>query len=297
LSGDHHSHPGTTFDAAFKTGLIINILFIGLETAYGFMANSSALLADAGHNLSDVLSLAISWVALRLMQRKPTFRFTYGFGRSTILAALFNTLLLFMAAFLIGYEAIRSILFPRDVKSIEIMVIAAIGIGVNGFTAWLFMKGQKKDLNIRSAFLHFLADALVSFGVVVAGAIIFYTGWTIVDGITGLLVAVIIIISSIRLFLGSLHLALDSVPVNIDIGKIREYLLSLPEVEEIHDLHIWAMNTQQAALTVHLVTREATGNEFIGLIQHRLSHDFGVDHTTIQVESGENHITCIHHCN
>ena len=271
---------------AFKTGITINIIFIIIEALFGFFSNSMALIADAGHNFSDVLALAFSWIAVILSQRKPTLKFTYGFRRSTILIALLNTILLLVAVCFILYETVERLKKPTDINANSVMIVAALGIGVNAFTAWLFMKGKKHDLNIRSAFLHFVADALVSLGVVVAGIIMAFTGTQWIDSLVSFAIILVILYSSYHLLIDSVNLALDAVPENINIEEVREFLEKQPEVEGIHDLHIWALGTTDAALTVHLTTREQTDVSFITSIQHQLHERFGIEHATIQVEFG-----------
>jgi cobalt-zinc-cadmium efflux system protein len=272
---------------AFKIGISINIVFIIIEASYGFLSNSMALVADAGHNLSDVLALVFSWVAVILSQRKPTLKFTYGFRRSTILIALLNTVLLLAAVVFIVWETIERMGKPLEINSNSVITIAAIGIAVNGFTAWLFVKGKKHDLNIRSAFVHFIADALVSLGVVVAGIIMAFTGIVWIDSIVSFAIIAVILYSSYHLLIDSVTLALDAVPENVNIEAVRIYLQSLPEVSDIHDLHIWALSTTDAALTVHLATNTQTDVTFITNIQHQLHEQFDIEHATIQVEFGD----------
>jgi cobalt-zinc-cadmium efflux system protein len=298
-SHNHHndinSGNGGDIGYAFKTGITINIIFILVEALYGFLSNSMALVSDAGHNLSDVLGLAFSWIAILLSQHKPTYRFTYGFRRSTILVALLNSVMLLGAVVFIVYENIKRISNPVDINSSTMIIIAGIGIVVNGFTAWLFMKGGH-DLNIRSAFLHFLSDALVSAGVVVAGIIMFFTNVVWIDTLVSLLIILFIIYSSYRLLIDSLNLALDAVPENIDSRDVREFFISLPEVCNVHDLHIWAMSTTETALTVHLVTCKPTDMIFMNTVQEQLHNKFGLEHTTIQVEYGNGNCECKTNC-
>jgi cobalt-zinc-cadmium efflux system protein len=280
---------------AFKIGISINIVFIIVEAAYGFFSNSMALVADAGHNLSDVLALVFSWIAVILSQRKPTLKFTYGFRRSTILIALLNTILLLAAVAFIVWETIQRLGKPLEINSNSVITVAAIGIAVNGFTAWLFMKGKKHDLNIRSAFVHFIADALVSLGVVVAGIIMAFTGIVWVDSLVSFAIIAVILYSSYHLLIDSVNLALDAVPENVNIQAVRDYLKSLPEVSDIHDLHIWALSTTDAALTVHLATNTQTDVAFITNVQHQLHQQFDIEHATIQVEYGK--ADCETNCN
>jgi cobalt-zinc-cadmium efflux system protein len=292
----NHSHNyDINVGNAFKTGITINIVFIAAEALFGFMSNSMALIADAGHNLSDVLALGFSWIAVIISQRKPTLRFTYGFRRSTILVALLNTILLLAAVGFIVFETVERLKKPVEINAKSVMIVAAAGIGVNAFTAWLFIRGKKHDLNIRSAFVHFVADALVSLGVVVAGIIMFLTGIQWIDSLVSFAIIVVILYSSYHLLIDSVNLALDAVPENISIDEVREFLEKQPEVAGIHDLHIWALGTTYAALTVHLTTCQQTDVSFITSIQHELNKRFGIEHATIQVEFGSNEDCGIKH--
>lgn len=280
----HQHTENKSLGSAFKTGIAVNIIFIVLEVFYGFFSNSMALIADAGHNFSDVLALGFSWLAIRLSQRRPTLKFTYGFRRSTILAAILNTIFLLAAIAFILRETIQRIGNPQAINSEKVIIVAAVGILVNGFTAWLFAKDNKKDLNIRSAFLHFIADTLVSSGVVVAGIIIALTGITWIDSVVSLIIATVILYSTYRLLIDSVSLALDAVPEDIDIKSVTRYLNTLPGVSGIHDLHIWALSTSAAALTVHLQTNVPTDYDFIRKIRQDLNDRFGIEHSTIQIE-------------
>jgi cobalt-zinc-cadmium efflux system protein len=282
-----HSHnQNIKLGNAFKTGIIINILFVIAEALAGYFSNSMALIADAGHNLSDVLALVFSWIAVILSQRQPTLKFTYGFRRSTILIALLNTILLLIAVAFIIYETFTRMSEPLEINAENVMIVASIGIGINGFTAWLFMKEKKNDLNIRSAFVHFVADALVSLGVVIAGIIMALTGILWIDSVVSFAIIAVILYGSYHLLIDSVNLALDAVPENIKIENVREYLTGLPEVTGVHDLHIWSLGTTDAALTVHLTTCVQTTLSFITSIQHHLNKQFNIEHSTIQVEYG-----------
>lgn len=293
MEQNHHHDRIDTIGNAFKTGIIINIVFIILEVIYGFLSNSMALVSDAGHNFSDVLALIFSWIAVRLSQQKPTLRFTYGLRRSTILTAILNTVLLLVAVAFILWETIQRIGKPHTINSGNVIIIAAVGILINGFTAWLFLKDKEHDLNIRSAFLHFVADTLVSFAVVIAGIIMSLTGITLIDSVVSFIIIAVILYSSYRLLIDSVSLALDAVPENINIEAVHQYLNGLPEVAGIHDLHIWALSTTSAALTVHLETRSQTDVTFIARIQYELNNKFKIEHSTIQVEYGRQS----EHCN
>jgi cobalt-zinc-cadmium efflux system protein len=282
-----HSHnQNIKLGNAFKTGIAINILFVAVEALAGFYSNSMALVADAGHNLSDVLALVFSWIAVIISQRQPTLKFTYGFRRSTILVALLNTILLLIAVGFIIYETFTRLREPVDINAGSVMIVASVGIVINGFTAWLFMKGKKNDLNIRSAFVHFVADALVSLGVVVAGIIIALTGIQWIDSAVSFVIIAVILYGSYKLLIDSVNLALDAVPENIKIEHVHDYLAGLPEVTGVHDLHIWSLGTTDAALTVHLTTSVQTSLNFITSIQHHLHERFEIEHSTIQVEFG-----------
>jgi cobalt-zinc-cadmium efflux system protein len=280
-----HSH-NIKLGTAFKIGITINIIFVIAEALSGVFSNSMSLVADAGHNLSDVLPLVFSWIAVILSQRKPTLKFTYGFRRSTILVALLNTIVLLVAVGIILFETIQRLHNPVEINAGSVMIVATIGIAVNAFTAWLFMKGKKDDINIRSAFIHFVADALVSFGVVVGGIIMIFTGIHWIDSLVSFAIIAVILYSSYNLLIDSVNLALDAVPENIKIEHVHDYFKSLPEVAGVHDLHIWSLGTTDAALTVHLTTCIPTDVNFIGSIQRHLHEQFKIEHSTIQVEYG-----------
>ncbi|NLA48578.1 MAG: cation transporter [Bacteroidales bacterium] len=290
--GHNHHRQGINLSNAFKTGIILNVIFIVVEIIYGFLANSMALVADAGHNFSDVLALVFSWIAVKLSERKPTLRFTYGFRRSTILVTILNTVLLFVAVGFLLWETIRRIGEARVIDSQMVMIVAGIGIVINGFTAWLFVEGKKHDLNIKSAFLHFLADTLVSAGVVIAGLIMMLTGLNRIDTVMSFVIIAIILYNAYKLLIESVSLALDAVPENIDIHEISGYFSSLREVTGIHDLHIWALSTSSAALTVHLETNIQTDAAFVHGIRKHLNDKFGIEHATIQVEYGSQAGAC-----
>jgi cobalt-zinc-cadmium efflux system protein len=283
---EHSHNHDIKLGTAFKIGISINIIFVVAEALSGVFSNSMSLVADAGHNLSDVLALVFSWIAVILSQRKPTLKFTYGFRRSTILVALLNTIVLLVAVGVILYETIQRLRNPVEINAGSVMIVATIGIAVNAFTAWLFMKGKKDDINIRSAFIHFVADALVSFGVVVGGIIMMFTGIHWIDSFVSFAIIAVILYSSYNLLIDSVNLALDAVPENIKIEHVHEYFERLPEVAGVHDLHIWSLGTTDAALTVHLTTCVPTNVNFIGSIQRHLHEQFKIEHSTIQVEYG-----------
>jgi len=280
-----HEHDHANFNRAFAIGIALNIAFVAIESFYGWQVNSLALLADAGHNLSDVLGLILAWVGAFASKLRPNSRHTYGWKRATILAAFANALLLLVAMGSLVWEAIGRLNALQQVQGVTIMIVAGIGILINSVTAWLFMRGGKSDLNIRGAFLHMTADALVSLGVVIAGALALWFGWAWIDPVTSLLIAGVILLSTWRLFRDSLHLLFDGVPWQIDPADVRRYLESLPGVVNVHDLHIWAMSTSQIAMTVHLVIPDGhPGDTFIEEIKEILHDRFDIEHSTIQIE-------------
>ena len=282
-----HAHIDTDrsgLGRSFKTGIIINLVFVAAEAVFGYYSNSMALIADAGHNLSDVLALVFSWAAVLLSQRKPSGNYTYGLRRSTILIAIVNTFLLLAAVMVIAWETIARLGRTVDINAQNVIIIASVGIFVNGLTAWMFMRSRKHDLNIKSAFLHFVADALVSLGVVVAGIIIIFTGIVWIDALVSLIIVAIILYSAYHLLMDSIRLALDGVPKDIDIKAVRDFLLSKPEVTGVHDLHVWALSTTDTALTVHLMARKPMDAAMIRTLQEELRQQFKIGHSTIQVE-------------
>ncbi|MBP6059120.1 MAG: cation transporter [Nitrosomonas sp.] len=293
-SHDHnHNHAPKNFDRAFAIGITLNVGFVVIEVVFGLLSNSLALLADAGHNLSDVLSLFFAWGASVLARRIPTQRHTYGLRRTSILAALINALVLLVAVGAIVWEAMLRFGHPEPVVSDTVIWVASAGIVINGFTAWLFMSGQKQDLNIRAAYLHMMADAAVSLGVVLAAVAMKFTDWLWLDPVVSLIVAVIIGIGTWGLLRESLNLALDAVPANIHPAKVEAYLAGLPGIEAVHDLHIWAMSTTEIALTVHLVKPDAIIDDLLlAQINNELSEKFGIQHTTIQFECGDTSHPC-----
>lgn len=283
--GHGHSHAPASFGHAFAIGIALNTAFVAVEAAFGIAADSVALLADAGHNLSDVMGLLIAWGAAELSKRPASKRFTYGLGGSSILAALANAIFLFVAVGGIAWEATRRLGAPPEVDSRALIWVATAGILVNGATALMFVSGRKGDLNIRGAFLHMAVDALVSAGVVVAGILILYTGQRWIDPVVSLIVVAIILWGSWGLFKDSLGMAMQAVPPGIDADQVGAALTALPGVTRLHDLHIWPMSTTKSALTAHLVMPNGhPGDAFLHDLQHRLEHDFGIDHATVQIE-------------
>jgi len=285
----HHGHRhGHSHEAghgrAFAIGITLNLVFVAVEAGYGFIAGSMALLSDAGHNLSDVLGLAIAWGAAILAKRAPNERYTYGLRPSSILAALLNALLLMVAVGGIVWESVQRLIEPAPVMAGTMMVVAGIGILVNGFTALLFMSGHH-DLNIRGAFLHMVADAAVSLGVVLGGLVILWTDATWVDPVLSLVIAAVIIWGTWDLLRQSLRLSLQGVPRGISVSNVREMLAERPGVARVHHLHIWAISTTQTALTAHLVMPDGhPGDRFLAETQHELKERFGIDHATLQIE-------------
>lgn len=283
-----HSHAPTDFSKAFAIGIVLNLAFVATEATYGWLANSLALLADAGHNLSDVLGLVLAWGATVLAKRLPTKRRTYGLRRSSILASLLNAVLLLLAVGAIAWEAIGRFRHPEPVASGTVMAVAAVGIAINGITAWLFASGSKTDVNIRGAFLHMAADAAVSLGVVLAALAMMATGWLWLDPAVSLSIVTVITIGTWGLLRDSVNLAMDAVPAHIDADAVEHYLTGLPGVVAVHDLHIWAMSTTDVALTVHLVKPDAQIDDaWLTEVRHELHERFGIDHTTVQYERGD----------
>ncbi|OGA34508.1 MAG: cobalt transporter, partial [Betaproteobacteria bacterium RIFCSPLOWO2_12_61_14] len=284
-----HGHPHShNHDRAFAVGIALNVLFVLVEAYYGWLAGSLALLSDAGHNLSDVLGLLMAWGGFYLARLRPSRKHTYGLGRATIMAAIFNALVLLVAIGGIVWEAIARFSNPVPIEGGIVMLVAAIGVIINGITAWLFMSGSKGDLNLRGAFLHMAADALVSLGVVIAAALFIWTGWTWLDPAISLVIALVILFGTWDLLRHALHLSLDGVPASIELGEVADYLTTLPGVKAIHDLHVWAMSTSETALTVHLIMPDGQpDDDFLCRVAKALHDEFAIDHTTIQVETGE----------
>jgi cobalt-zinc-cadmium efflux system protein len=280
-----HSHAPKDFGFAFALGAALNIGFVVLEAIAGVLANSMALIADAGHNLSDVLGLLMAWGAVLLLKRRPTREYTYGFGSSTILAALANAVLLLVAVGAIGLEAVQRFGNPPDVAGPTMIIVAALGIVVNGFTAWLFASGRQRDVNIRGAYLHMAADAAVSLGVVVAGFAMLATGWNWLDPVVSLVICAIIVWGTWGLLRDTMRLALQGVPSGIDPARVQRRLASLPGVASLHDLHIWPMSTTDTALTCHLVMPGGhPGDDFILQTTKMLQEEFEIRHATLQFE-------------
>ena len=294
MSAHHdHSHAPKNYNRAFIIGIVLNGGFVAIEATYGIFANSLALLADAGHNLSDVLGLILAWGASILSRRLPTNSYTYGLRRSSILAALFNAIFLLLVTGGIGWEAVQRFLAPSTVEGSTIIGVAAVGIAINTATALLFVSGRNSDLNIRGAFLHMTADALVSLGVVLAGIAILTTGQWWFDPVVSLIIVAVIVFGTWQLLLESVNLALDGVPPGIELVAVRTYLEQREGVAEVHDLHIWAMSTTETALTVHLVMPAGCSSDlFLTQVRTELHNLFDIDHATIQIETGDRNYPC-----
>ncbi|HVS26462.1 MAG TPA: cation diffusion facilitator family transporter [Burkholderiales bacterium] len=288
-----HNHGHTNYNRAFVVGIALNIGFVVTEAVFGVIAGSLALLADAGHNLTDVLGLLLAWGASHLSRQQPTKRRTYGWRSSSILAALLNAVILLVAVGAIAWEAIRRFNDPSPVVGTTVIWVALVGVVINTATALLFMAGRKSDLNIRGAFLHMAADAGVSAGVVVAGLCILATGWQWIDPFVSLLIAAVILFTTWELLRDSINLALDAVPEGIDPQAVEAYLKSLPGVTRVHDLHIWGMSTTATALTVHLVKPDSRDDDrLITQASKELHERFGIEHTTLQWERGDSTQPC-----
>ncbi|MFM2060116.1 MAG: hypothetical protein RLY71_4501 [Pseudomonadota bacterium] len=285
MSADHdHSHTPASFNAAFGIGIGLNMAFVAVEAFYGWKVDSLALLADAGHNLSDVIGLVLAWGGALAGRLRPDARHTYGWKRASILAAFVNALLLLVAMGSLAWEALNRLQTPQHGEGVTIMGVAGIGIVVNTATALLFMRGSTADLNIRGAFLHMASDALVSAGVVMAGGLTLWFGWNWLDPVVSLLIAAVIVAGTWHLFRQSLHLMFDGVPEGVDLAAVRALLESLPGVERVHDLHVWAMGTVEIALTAHLVMPEGGGHDdFLTHATAKLQQHFAIQHVTIQI--------------
>lgn len=288
----HNHNHGTNYNKSFAIGITLNVIFIAVELFYGLIANSSALIADAGHNASDVLGLVFAWIAIWLANRKPQGRYTYGFKKSTILISVLNAMILFVAVGFILWDAIGKFKNPEPVAGNQVMIVAAIGVVINTLTALMFVKGQKNDLNIKGAFLHMAADAAVSLGVVIAGLLIRNTGANWIDPLMSIVIVVIIVWGTWKLFIDSIKLALDATPQSINISEMRYKLLSFKEVVSIHDLHVWALSTSENALSVHIISKTENSTWLLGEIKNTLAKEFKITHTTIQIEESDSQLDC-----
>ena len=285
-----HVHGPVDFGRAFAIGVSLNLTYVVVQAVYGILANSVALLADAAHNLSDVLGLVVAWGASVLVRRLPSQRFTYGLRKSSVLAALANAGFLLLVTGGIAWEALQRFLHPAPVEGVTVVWVAVVGILINGGTALLFFSGRKHDLNVRGAFLHMAADTVVSLGVVLAGLGIIYTGWLWLDPVVSLVISVVIVVGTWGLLRDSVRMSLDAVPQGIDMAEVRSYLSGLAGVDEVHDLHVWSMSTTETALTVHLVMPGGhPGDAFVAQVCNDLHVRFGISHATTQVETDPSH--------
>ena len=294
--GHHHHHmpDPAGHGRAFALAIGLNTLFVAIEFIYGFIAHSTALMADAGHNLSDVLGLVLAWGAALLAKSAPKGRYTYGLRGSSILAALGNGLLLMIACGAIALEAVQRFFEPAPVQGMTVSIVAAVGVVINGFSAWLFMAGSKGDLNLRGAYLHMAADAALSLGVVISGLVIMGTGWTWIDPVVSLAIVVVIVLGTWSLLRESVQLSMAAVPPGVDAEAVRDFLGKQAGVKEVHDLHIWAMSTTENALTAHVVMPGGyPGDRVLDTMVAKLRSDFGIHHCTLQVEEGTTHHDCV----
>jgi cobalt-zinc-cadmium efflux system protein len=293
MEHNHTKHNTDNYNKAFGFGITLNLVYIVIEVVYGLLVSSMALIADAGHNLSDVLGLLLAWGAAYLAKTLPTKQRTYGLRKSTILAALFNAIILLTAIGAISIESIRRLINPEPVHGLTMMIVAGIGVFINAATAYLFVKGKDKDINIKGAYLHMAADAGVSLGVVAAGLIIIYTNWLWLDPVISLVIVLVITIGTWDLLRDSFLMSVDAVPKNINVKEVEAHLKQIKGVKEVHDLHIWAMSTTETALTVHLVMPEKnTDDYFLKQICGELQKKFGIEHATIQVEKDVQGANC-----
>ena len=297
-SHTHHHHKIHNYNRSFAIGIALNIIFVVIEAGYGLVADSLALIADAGHNFSDVMSLMLAWGASYLARKAASSRKTYGYKKTTILASLLNGIILMIAVGAIAYEAVQRLIDPVPVPGTTIIIVASIGVVINTVTALLFMKGMKDDLNIKGAFLHMAADAGVSVGVVIGGIIINATGFYLIDPLLSIIIVVIITIGTWGLLKESFNLTLDSVPEGIDLEEVKNYLGSVEGVTDLHDLHIWAMSTTENALTAHVIINESSdGDTLLKTLNKDLHDKFGIGHTTLQLENEKLNNNCNGNCN
>jgi len=296
--GGHHHHAPKDFGRAFLIGIVLNTLFVVAEAGFGIWSGSLSLVADAGHNLSDVLGLALAWVAAVLVRKPPNERRTYGWKRSSILAALANAIFLLVSIGIIAWEAVKRLEQPQSLQPGVMMIVGAIGILINGGTALLFLSGSKDDLNIRGAFLHMAADAAITLGVVLTGLAIWLTGADWLDPVVSLIIAIVVVWGTWGLLKESLNLSLDAVPATIKTEEVRDYLADLDRVRDVHDLHIWALSTTEIALTAHLVVEgQEREDALVHEVQEEFHHRFKIQHATVQIETpgrekGEGDVDC-----
>lgn len=285
----NHTHEVNNFEKAIKIGILLNVVYICVEFAFGFISNSMALITDAGHNFSDVISLLLAWISMWMIRKNSTRKFTYGYKKGSILIALINATLLMFALGIISFEAIKRFYTVNEVGGQTIIIVASIGIVINGLTTLLFIKGRKDDLNIKGVFLHMLTDTLVSLAVVISGILILVFGYNWIDSVISLAVVVVIFIGTWNLLKDTIKLSVDAVPSQIEFDKVYDYLKNLKGVSDVHDLHIWAMSTSQNALTVHLVLKEKSEEGLIMGINNDLKEKFNISHSTIQIENSKDY--------
>ena len=284
-SHDPHQHTPQRFDRAFALGIGLNLTYVLIEAFYGWQVNSLALLADAGHNLGDVGGLVLAWAAIAAARLRSNDRHTYGWRRASILASFANALLLLVAMGSLSWESLQRLQQPEPIAGVTVMLVAGIGVVVNGITAWLFVPGSRHDLNLRGAFLHMAADALVSIGVVLAGALYLWQGWLWLDPLASLIIAAVIVMGTWSLFRQSLHLLFDGVPEQIDLAAVRQYLQTLPGVKDVHDLHVWALSTNEVALTAHILLEALPSDDrLVQELTQELHEHFAIAHSTLQLE-------------
>ncbi len=289
-----HNHQRNNFNRAFAIGITLNMLFVVIEAGYGALSGSMALIADAGHNFSDVISLLLAWGANILAGKAATENRTYGFRKATIMASLTSALLLLAALGGISWEAVGRFADPVPVKGATVIVVAAIGVVINTLTALLFVKGQKNDLNIKGAFLHMVADAAVSLGVVVAGVFILLKGWLWIDPFISLIIVAVIFVGTWQLLKDSFNYAIDAVPAGIDMAALKQYILGHESVDRIHDLHVWPLSTTETALTVHIVVNDSkVNNDLLHSLQQHFHDHFKIEHSTIQIETSAAETNCL----
>lgn len=290
----HHDHgeihavttpDGRRLNRAFQLGIFLNLAYVAIEAVFGWIAGSMGLLSDAGHNLSDVASLVIAMLALKMAQKAPTSRYTYGYSKATIQASVINSIILYVAVILIVIESVDKLLHPVGVDGTIVAWVAGIGVIINGITAWLFLKDSRHDLNIKGAYMHMAADALVSVGVVVSGIVIHFTGWTLIDPIVGIAVALLIALSSYSMLTDSMRLVLDGVPKDIDPERVGRIIASVPGVVEYHHLHIWPLSTTSTAMTVHVVVRDLSQIDRVITQVREAVKAAGITHSTIEAET------------
>lgn len=295
--GNNHNHSVEHYNKAIIIGIVLNISFVIIEVIYGIISNSVALIADAGHNFSDVIALVLALLASLLIKKRSTDKYSYGFKKGSILIAAFNSFLLLIALGIVCWEAVNRFYEPAEVSGRTVITVAFIGIVINGFTAYLFVKGKDKDLNIRSAFMHMLTDALVSAGVVVSGVMIYFYKLYWLDPLMSLLIVCVIFAGTWNLFKETIRLSIDAVPEKININEVREFLKGFDGVTDVHDLHIWSLSTSQVALTAHLVMDNFSIDEnFLAEVNNELHNRFEIEHTTIQLENVNSEKLCSKCC-